>query len=299
LARIPRIGYLSRTLASSLDEAFIRGMNELGYVEGQTVTIERRYAEGKADRLREFANELVQLKVDALVTTGTLETVAAKEATSTIPIVFTASTDPLGQHLVDSLARPGGNVTGLSLIAPSLSAKRLEVVRETVSGLPRVGVLATRTSPTAATTWRETEAAAALMGTQVQLVEARDVDDLASVFPVLSAGRLGGLIVLPAQFADRDRGQLIEFVSTHGLPAIYPNREFAVEGGLLAFGPQIAPLFHHAASLVDKILKGAKPAELPVEQPTVFDLIVNLKTAQALGLTIPTSVLQQATEVIQ
>jgi putative ABC transport system substrate-binding protein len=279
--------------------AFLAGMRDLGYVDGETIEIEVRGASGAEARLPELAAELVRLGPDVLLVTGSLEAQAARQATSTIPIVFTGSADPIGSGLVASLSRPEGNVTGLSLIAPELNGKRLELLQAVVPDLVRVAVLAYADSPSRNLSWDESRVAAAQLHLQPQLVEVRDADDFEGAFAAMASGQAQALVLHPAALLTAYRERIIGLARQARLPTMYPDRRHVVEGGLMAYGPDLLDLMRHSATYVDKILRGAKPAHLPVERPTVFDFIINLKTARALGLTIPQAILQQATELIQ
>jgi putative ABC transport system substrate-binding protein len=271
-------------------------LRELGHVEGQSVAIEYRFAE-RTDQLPAFAGELIGLKVDLLVAGGSEAVRAAKDATDTLPIVMTNSADPVTAGFVASLPRPGGNVTGLTQIAPQLAAKRLELLRETVSDLTRVAVLWNPGHPLTPVSFREVQAAASTLQLQLQSLAVREPAGLASAFEAATRERAGALVVLRDPFTVREMGQIVELAMKGRLPAMYETRDFVDAGGLMIYGPSLADLYRRAASYVDKILKGARPADLPVEQPTTFDLIINLKTAQLLGLTVPPAVLQQATEI--
>jgi len=299
VARIGVLSFGSATPGSHIDEAFRQQLRELGYVEGQNIVIEYRWAEGRAERLPDLAAELVRLKVDVIVAGGTPPPLAAKHATRTIPIVMAAAGDPVGSGLVASLARPGGNVTGLSTFTPELAGKRLQLLKEVVPGVSRVAVLWNAANPYAVLNMRETEAAAQTLGVQVQSLEVRGPDDFENALPAAIRGRAGALIVVddPLTFAYRMR--IADFAARNRLPAMYGFREFAEAGGLTAFGANLADLYRRAATYVDKILKGAKPSDLPVEQPTKFELVINMKTAKALGLTIPQSLLLRADQVIE
>ncbi len=299
VARIGHLSFGSATPGSRLDEAFRQGLRELGYVEGQNIVIEYRWAEGRAERLPDLAAELVSLKVDIIVAAGTPAPLAAKHATRTIPIVMSSAGDPVGSGLVASLARPGGNVTGLSTFTRELAAKRLQLLKEVVPGVSRVAVLWNAANPYAVLNMRETQAAARTLGVQVQSLEVRGPDDFENALPAAIKGRAGALIVVDDPLTYLYRMRIADFAARNRLPATYGFREFAEAGGLMAFGANLADLYRRAAIYVDKILKGAKPAELPVEQPTKFELIINLKTAKALGLTVPQSVLVRADEIIQ
>src|SRR5438477_2963403 len=305
-AKVARIGYLASDLASSphQHEAFRQGLRDLAYVEGRNVVIEYRDAEGKIERHPALAAELVALKVDVIVTeNSTLAARVAKQATTTIPIVFTSVGDPLESGLVTSLARPGGNVTGLSSLGPELVGKRLELLKEGVPGVSRVavlwlpGALGERTDKDMLTA---ADVAARVLGVRLQFVEAaRDPADFDRAFSDMTSARAGALTVLPSNRFERDRRRLVDLAAKNGLPAVYTSREFVDAGGLMSYGANQPDLFRRAATYVDKILKGAKPGDLAVEQPTTFELVINLKTAKALGLTIPQSVLARADEVIQ
>jgi putative ABC transport system substrate-binding protein len=304
-AKIARIGFLTLNLGANphLREAFRQGLRDLGYIEGRNVVIEYRSAEGKSERLPALAAELVALKVDVIVTGGgTPSALAAKQATRTLPIVFASAPDPVTDGLVTSLARPGGNVTGSSYLAPELVGKCLEQLKQAVAGVSRVAVL---WQPGAAGERTErdmlkgAEVAARALGVRLQVVEARGPADIDRVFSEMTRARAGALTVLGSAMFFNERRRLVDLAAKHRLPAVYTSRDFVDAGGLMAFGPNLADSFRRAATYVDKILKGAKPGDLPVEQPTKFELVINLKAAKALGLTIPPSVLQRADEVIQ
>jgi putative tryptophan/tyrosine transport system substrate-binding protein len=305
-AKVARLGYLVPSLAASPHnhEAFRQGLRDLGYVEGRNVVIEYRDAEGKFERLPALAAELVALKVDVIVAAlGTLSTLAAKQATRTLPIVFVAAVDPVTSGLVTSLARPGGNVTGLSLLAPELVGKRLEQLTQAVAGVSRVAVLwhpgGGLRERTENDMLKAADVAARALGVRLQVVEARGPADIDRAFSDMTRARAGALTVLPSAMFNVERRRLVDLAAKNRLPAVYPQREYVDAGGLMSYGPNFADLFRRAASYVDKILKGAKPGDLPVEQPTKFELVINLKTAKALGLTIPESVLGRADEIIQ
>jgi putative ABC transport system substrate-binding protein len=303
-AKIARIGYLTGSLATGphLPEAFRQGLRDLGYIEGRNVVIEYRDAEGKLERLPALAAELVALKVDVIVAPGTLHALAAKQATRTLPIVFGAVADPVASGLVTSLARPGGNVTGLSLLAPELVGKCLELLKQAVPGVSRAAVLwhpgglPERTEKDMLT---GAEVAARALGVRLQFVEARGPADFDRAFSDMTRARAGALTVLTSTMFLIERRRLVDLAAENRLPAVYPWREGVDAGGLMSYGPNFADLFRRAATYVDKILKGTKPGDLPVEQPTKFELVINLKTAKALGLTIPQSLLGRADEIIQ
>ncbi len=301
--KVARIGRLEQS-SSGTDAAFRQGLRELGYVEGQNIVIEYRYAEGKAERLPELAAELVGLKVDVIVSGGTLAPLAAKQATNTIPIVLAAAADPVGTGLVANLAKPGGNVTGLSNLSKDLTAKRLQILKEIVPGLRRVAVLWNAANIVAALHIPETEAAARTLGLQVQSLEVHGPDDFENALlerRLLAAISRGGgaLFVVDDPLVMRYRMPIADFAVRNRLPATAIYKSFAEAGGLMTFGASLADLYRRAAIYVDKILKGAKPGDLPVEQPTKFELVINLKTAKTLGLTIAPSLLLRADQVIE
>ena len=304
-AKVARIGYLSPKVADSLHlrDAFLQGLRDLGYVEGRNVAIEYRDAEGKLERLPALAAELVALKVDVILAEGgTLGPRVAMKATTTIPIVFAGAGDPVGSGLVASLARPGGNVTGLAGVSPELVGKRLELLKQAVPGVDRVAVLRQPTAlgeRVAKDMLKAADVAARALGVQPQFVEARGPDEFARAFSDMTSARAGALTLLPANMFLREHRRLVDLAAKNRLPAVYTSREFVDAGGLMSYGANQPDLFRRAATYVDKILKGAKPGDLPVDQPTKFELVINLKTAKALGLTIPQSVLAQADEVIQ
>jgi putative tryptophan/tyrosine transport system substrate-binding protein len=300
--KIPRIGFLTATSLSIIAariEALQQGLRELGYVEGKNIVIEWRSAEGKADLLPALAVELVRLKVDIIVAAGTSDTRAAKEATTTIPIVMTQDTDPIGTGFVASLARPGGNITGLSTLAPELSGKRLELLKEVVPKLSRVAVFGTSTTPSTAPTLKETELAAGTFKVQHQYLDILDSKDIETAFRTAAKGRADAVLVLAGPVVFSQRTQIAGLAVKNRLPAIYPQTEFTEAGGLMYYGANTPDLFRRAATYVDRILKGAKPADLPVEQPKKFEFIVNLKAAKQIGLTIPPNVLARADKVIK
>ena len=287
--KVPRIGYLS---TGPTLQQFRQRMRELGYVEEKNVLFEDRYAEGgKLDRLPDLAAELVRMKVDVIVTTGTPAIQAAKQATTTIPIVMANVSDPVAAGFVASLARPGGNITGLSNLAPDLAGKRLELLKETLPKLTRVAYIWDPSNPSLARISREAQAAARELGITLQSLEVRNAEELGSAFEAAIRERAGALWV-PAPMVSPYRRGITDFAGKTHLPLIYETRQYVEDaGGLMSYGPDFGDLDRRAATYVDKILKGAKPADLPVEQPTKFELVINLKTAKALGLTIPQSVL--------
>ena len=302
--KVARIGYLGRDIvpAPHLPEAFLQGLRDLGYVEGRSVVVEYRDAEGKSERLPALAAELVALKVDVIVAASIQPALAARQATRTLPIVFATIGDPVSSGLVASLARPGGNVTGLSSLTPELVGKSLELLKQAVPGVSRVAVLwqpgflgerAERDSLARA------EVAAQALGVRPQFVEARNPADFERAFSEMSRARAGGVTVLASSMFLGERRRLVDLAAKNQLPAEYPLREFVDVGGLMSYGANVADLYRRAAAYVDRILNGAKPGDLAIEQPTKFELVINLKTAKALGITIPQSLLLRADEVIQ
>ena len=302
-AKVPRIGYLNGSSASSYaarTEAFRQALRELGYVEGKNIAIESRYAEGKQDRLPALADELVRLKVDVIVTGGGGgPTRRAKEATVTIPIVMAMDSDPVDQGFVASLARPGGNITGLATLAPELSGKRLELLKEVVPTLSRVAVLGTSTSPSTAQVLREVELATGALKVKLQYLDVLSPKDIETAFRAATKGRADAILVLSGPFFASQRKEIADLAAKSRLPAIFPFPEFVEAGGLMSYSANITDLFRRAAVYVDKILKGRTPADLPVEQPMKFEFIVNLKAAKQIGLTIPPNVLVRAQRVIR
>jgi ABC-type uncharacterized transport system substrate-binding protein len=303
-AKIARIGWLGDKPAGNphLREAFLQGLRDLGYVEGRNLVIEYRSAEGKFERFPAVAAELVALKVDVLVAPGTPAALAAKQATRTLPIVFIAVGDPVTSGLVTSLARPGGNVTGSSTLGPDLVGKCLEQLKQAVPGVSRVAVLwhpGAFGKRTETDMLKGAEVAARSLGLRLQFVEARGLGDFDRAFSEMTGARADALTVLDSLMLFNERRRLVDVAAKNRLPAVYTSRDFVDAGGLMAYGANRADFFRRAATYVDKILKGAKPADLPVEQPTKFELVINLKTAKALGLTIPQTLLQRADEVIQ
>jgi len=300
-AKLPIIGFLvgaSRSATSQWIAAFVQRLRELGWTEGRTVTIEYRWADGENERAAEIAAEFVRLKVDVIVTGGTPAVVAAKHATSTVPIVFAAAGDPVASNLVASLARPGGNVTGLSLQQTDLASKRLELLRKLVPNLTRLAIMAHVGSPGAMLEMGEAKATARTLGVAVDTFEIRGPEDIGAAFETLK-GRADALYVCGDPLLTTNRIRIITWAMSLRLPTIYNFREYVESGGLISYGPNLPDLYRRAADYVDKILRGAKPGDIPVEQPTKFDLIINLTTAKALGLTIPEPFLLRADEVIE
>ena len=300
--KIARIGFLSNNslaAVSSWNEAFREGLRELGYVEGKNIVIEYRFGEGKLDRLPAMVAELVRLKVDVIVTGGPSATRAAKEASATIPIVMATNTDPVGDGFVASLARPGGNITGLSTLAPEISGKRLEILKEIVPRLSRVVVFETSTTPGTAQSLKETELAAVAFSVKLNYLDIRAAKDIEEAFRAASEERADAALTLDSAVFNSQRTQFVALAVKNRLPVIYHNSLFVEPGGLMSYGVNFTDLHRRAATYVDKILKGAKPADLPVEQPKKFEFIVNLKAAKQIGLTIPPNVLARADKVIK
>jgi len=295
------IGYLSAGSLALVEAtaAFTDALRELGWVEGKNVAFERRYAENRLERLAEFAAELVHLNVDVIVAEGTLAPLAAKRVTSTIPIVMTVAGDPLGSGLVESLARPGGNVTGMSLMAPELGGKRLELLKELLPRLGRVAVLWNATNPNAALVYKQTQAAGRTLGIEVQSLEVRGSDDFEGAFEAAKRQHSDAMITVEDPLTGANRERIVHFAAVDRLPSLHGYREDVVAGGLISYGANFADLFRRAAGYVDKILKGVKPADLPVQQPTKFELVINLKTAKAIGLEISPMLVARADEVIE
>jgi putative ABC transport system substrate-binding protein len=303
--RVYRIGVLEMSpAATNADnfDALRKGLRELGYVEGQNLVLDYRSADGRSERFPQLAAELLRLNVDLIVTRGTLAVMAAKNATGTVPIVMAASGEPVGTGIVAGLAHPGGNVTGLSALTTELVAKRLELMRETVAGVRRIAFLQNMENPVALSQWEEFKTAAPLLGLEAleaQLLDVRKPEDVVRAFDTAIAQRTDAILVGNDSVTLTNRWRVVELAAKHRLPAIYNNRAFIDAGGLMAYGVSYPDLYRRAAIFVDKIFKGANPADLPVEQPTKFELVINLKTAKALGLEVPATVLARADEVIE
>jgi putative tryptophan/tyrosine transport system substrate-binding protein len=300
--KVPRIAYFSAGSASSQAsrlDVFRQGLRDLGYAEGKEIVIEQRYADGKLDRVASLATELVRLKLDVLVTGGPAATRAAKEATATIPIVMGFDYDPVGSGIVASLARPGGNITGLSSLAPEISGKQLELLKELLPRLSRVAILGNSTEPGIGQLRKEAELVAGAFRVNLQYLDVLAPKDIGTAFQTASKDHAEALLALSSFVIISERAQIADLAIKNRLPAIYPWPEFVEDGGLMTYGPNSNDLFRRAATYVDKILKGAKPADLPVEQPKKFEFIVNLKAAKQIGLTIPPSVLARADRVIK
>jgi ABC-type uncharacterized transport system substrate-binding protein len=300
-AKLPTIGYLGAGAPATQSQwaaAFVQRLRQRGWVEGRDVAIEYRWAEGRAERFTEIAAEFVRLKVDVIVTYATPPVLAAKQATSTIPIVFATAADPVATGLVASLARPGGNVTGLSNLTKDLAAKRVELLREVIPTLSRLAILTNMGNPAAVLDMREAQAAASALGLMVEVAEIRRAEDIARAFEALK-GRTDALYVPPDALANTHRVRINTLALAAKLPTMHGFREYVEAGGLMSYGPNAPDSFRRAADYVDKILRGAKPSDLPVEQPTQFDLIFNVTTAKALGLDVPPTLLARADEAIE
>jgi putative ABC transport system substrate-binding protein len=299
-ARIPVIGYLQeRAGPTEFDQAFLRGLNELGYVEGKNFAIEYRWAEGKPERLPTLAADLVRLKVDVIVTALFPATKAARDATSTIPIVMATSIDAVGEGLVASFARPGGNITGLALFSRDLIGKRLEICQEVVPGLQRVGALFNEGNPANPPQVSDVKDAAAQLGIKAVPLAVRFPDGIEPAFAEAERERIGAVIIISDTTTITNRSQLGAAALKHHIPTIFANRAYLQGGGLMSYGPNLPDRYRRAASYVDRILKGAKPADMPIEQPTKLELVINLKAGRALGLVIPQSMLLRADDVIE
>jgi putative ABC transport system substrate-binding protein len=299
VSRVGLLGSASPAPYAHLVGALRQGLNDLGYVEGKNLSFEYRWAEGKYERLPALATELVRLKLDVIVTQGSPAAIAAKNATQTIPIIIPAALDPVGAGLVASLARPGGNLTGLSVLAPELIGKRLELLKEVIPRMTRVAVLWNAANPANASVWKETQAAAGALGLLLQSQEVRGPQDLEGAFARTAKVRPDALLVLGDSLVNTYRQQIVAFATQKHLPSVFGLREWVMVGGLMSYGVDQADMWRRSAVYVDKILKGAKPGDLPVEQPTKFEFVINMKTAKALGLTIPQTVLLQADQIIE
>jgi putative tryptophan/tyrosine transport system substrate-binding protein len=298
--RIAKIGWLSaRPGLTEAQKIIVRMLGDLGYVSGKNVTFEFRYADNKLDRFPALAEDLVRLKVDVLVTPGTAGALALKNATKTIPIVFLDVTDPVATGLVDSLARPGGNATGFSSIEADLAGKRLELIKEAVPGISRIAVLWNPNDPSSQQQWKESQKPAQKLGLQLYSLEVSSADKLENSFKKATQVRSAALFVISNALAASNQKRLADLAAKYRLPAVYPQINFVISGGLISYGPDQTERYRRVAAMIDKILNGSKPTELPVEQPTKFELVINLKAAKQIGLTIPQSVLYQADKVIK
>jgi ABC-type uncharacterized transport system substrate-binding protein len=296
--KIWRIAFIAHRYETFYDALF-EGLRELGYIEGRNLIVERRYAEGHAERFEEFAAEMVRLNVDIVVVVTTPAALAVKKATTTIPIVHPAAIDPVGTGLIASLAHPGGNLTGLAVLNAELSAKRLELLKEVVPGLSRAAVLWNAANPANTLAWRETEGAARALGVTLQSNEVRDVKDFEGAFATIAQQRPDAMLVLQDALTLQHRKEIIDFGLRERVPSMFVGKEWVQEGGLMSYGDRLPERYRRAAHIVDRILKGEKPADLPVDQPTNFELVINLKTAKMLGLDVPWFLQQRADEVIE
>ena len=298
--KVPRVGVISEFApAHPFIASFRQGLRELGYTEGQNIVVDFRHAQGALDRVSSFAAELIALNVGVLVVGGTESAKLVKAKTTTVPIVFVTSGDPVGSGLVTSLARPGGNATGLSIVTPELSSKQLELLRSLVPRASRIAVLYNPVNPAARSTLNEARDTARSLAIELQAFEVRSRHGLPNAFSMLVGWRPGAMLVLPDPMLGNELAQIAKLAAQNALPAMYVRREFAEAGGLLSYGPSFADNYRRGATYVDRILKGARPADLPVQQPTKFELVVNGRTAKTLGLTIPQAVLLQADRVIE
>ncbi len=298
--RLPTVGFLGASTSSNWSHwtaAFVRRLRELGWIEGRTVAIEYRWADGRSERFDEFAAEFVRLRVDVIFSVGSAAA-AAQQATSTIPIVFAMAGDPVGSGMVASLARPGGNVTGLSIQSTDLAGKRIELLREVLPGLRRLAIMVNAGNPTAVLEMAEAQAAARKLGLEVDTLEFRRAEEIAPAFRTLNSG-VQALYVCPDPLVNANHARINTLALGARLPTIHPFRDYLGAGGFMSYGANNVDLFRRSGDLVDKILRGAKPGDIPVQQPTKFDLVVNLITAQALGLTVPPTLLARADEVIE
>jgi putative ABC transport system substrate-binding protein len=294
-----RIAFIAHVPTIIYEEPLFDDLRELGYVEGQNIIIERRYAEGRPERFQEFAAEMVRLKADLIITTTTPAALAARNATTTIPIVIPTAIDPVGTGLIASLAHPGGNITGGAILVGELAAKRLQLLKEVVPNLSRTGVLWNSANPANALALRETDGAARAIGVTLQSHEVKGPKDFEVAFARMAEERLDALFVLDDALTIQYGKQIADFAMQKRLPSVFSAKDGVEAGGLMTYGPRYSEMMRRAASLVDKILRGAEPASLPMEQPTAFDLVINLKTANAIGLTVPPLLLARADEVIE
>jgi putative ABC transport system substrate-binding protein len=300
-AKPPRIGFIMADSSGSDPrvDAFHQGLRELGYVEGKNIAVEYRFAEGKEDRLLKLVSELVNLKVEIIVTDGTAVTRAVKNATKTIPIVMASDGDPVGNLFVASLARPGGNITGLTNLLAGLSGKRLEVLKEAIPGTSRFGIIWNPENPSSITGFKETQVTAQSLGVQLQSLEVRGPNDFENAFQAAKKEQASAVSVVSDSVMFAHRARILELATKQRLPTMHTQSLWVQDGGMISYGTHFPDLYRRAATFVDKILKGAKPADLPVEQPTKFELVINLKTAKQIGLTIPPNVLARADKVIR
>jgi putative ABC transport system substrate-binding protein len=298
-ARVWRIGFVTHAANDAAYASLFERLRELGYVEGQNIIVERRYAEGRAERFQEFAAEMVRLKADVVITSTTPAALALRNATTTIPIVIPTAIDPVGTGLIANLAHPGGNITGGALLSAELGAKRLELLKEVVPGLSRTAVLWNGANPANALAWRETEGAARTLGVTLQSHDVRITKDFNIAFATMAQQRPDAVSVLSDALITQYQKEIVDFAINERLPSVFPSKDPIKLGGLLSYGPHYSEMMRRAASQVDKILRGTQPADLPMEQPTTFELVINLNTARAVGVVVPPLMLSRADEVIE
>jgi putative ABC transport system substrate-binding protein len=297
--RVWRIGFITHAANDAAYVSLFEPLRELAYVEGQSIIVERRYAEGRAERFQEFAAEMVRLKADVVITSTTPAALALRNASTTIPVVIPTAIDPVGTGLIASLAHPGGNITGGALLSGELAAKRLELLKEVVPGLSRTAVLWNGANPANALAWRETDGAARALGVTLQSHEVRGPEDFNIAFATMARQRPDAVSVLTDALITQYQKEIIDFAIKERLPSVFPSKDPIKLGGLLSYGPHYSEMMRRAASQVDKILRGARPADLPMEQPTTFELVINLNTARAVGVVVPPIMLSRADEVIE
>jgi putative ABC transport system substrate-binding protein len=297
--RVWRIGFITHSTNDAAYASLFERLRELGYVEGQNIIVERRYAEGRAERFQEFAAEMVRLKADVVITSTTPAALALRNATTTIPIVIPTAIDPVGTGLIASLAHPGGNITGGALLSAELGAKRLELLKEVVPGLSRTAVLWNGANPANTLAWRETEGAARVLGVTLESHDVRSLQDFNIAFATMVQQRPDAVSVLTDALITQYQKEIVDFAINERLPSVFPSKDPIKLGGLLSYGPHYSEMMRRAASQVDKILRGARPADLPMEQPTTFELVINLNTARAVGVVVPPIMLSRADEVIE
>jgi putative ABC transport system substrate-binding protein len=298
-ARVWRIGFVTHAANDAAYASLFERLRELGFVEGQNIIVERRYAEGRAERFQEFAAEMVRLKADVVITSTTPAALALRNATTTIPIVIPTAIDPVGTGLIANLAHPGGNITGGALLSAELGAKRLELLKEVVPGLSRIAVLWNGANPANALAWRETEGAARTLGVTLQSHDVRITKDFNIAFATMAQQRPDAVSVLSDALITQYQKEIVDFAINERLPSVFPSKDPIKLGGLLSYGPHYSEMMRRAASQVDKILRGTQPADLPMEQPTTFELVINLNTARAVGVVGPPLMLARADEVIE
>jgi len=298
-ARVWRIGFITHSTNDAAYASLFERLRELGYVEGQNIIVERRYAEGRAERFQEFAAEMVRLKADVVITSTTPAALALRDATTTIPIVIPTAIDPVGTGLIVSLAHPGGNITGGALLSAELGAKRIELIKEVVPGLSRTAILWNGANPANTLAWRETEGAARALGVTLQSYNVQGPKDFNIAFATMAQRRPDAVSVLTDALITKYQKEIVDFAISKRLPSVFPSKDPIKLGGLLSYGPHYSEMVRRAASQVDKILRGTQPSDLPMEQPTTFELVINLKTAKALGISVPPTLLARADEVIE